>query len=571
MDSKKIAIIILVIVLAVVTFCVILNLNKTVEVAAEPVEKIPYNYFVLYTVENKAGVVDKTGKTVVSAKYTDIYIPNASKAVFLCYDEDNNFVVLNEKEEKIYTDFDEVSYLETSEATELVLESKVLRYSKDGLFGVLSIDGNILTEPIYEMITSLKNKPGVLLVKQEGKYGVIDTLGKEIIPIKYDSIVGDEYCTQNTGYSLAGYIVSEKTETGVMYGYINYAGEQVLGLQYETISRVLEYENQEDLFLVVRNKGKKGVFKNGKQIIDFNYQSINYSDKSNVFIVEKAGKYGFFTNEGDEILEPKYTQYDIAGDYISVHEGENTMLYDLNGNLINKDKYLSMIEVENSSYFIAVNEEGYYSIISKDVQINENYTYITYAYDDYFIFTNTDNKSGVLHIWEGTVIEPTYGSILNVEDTNILEARNDETGEVDIYNSEIEKVCTISGAIVEKINENYVRAYSDSQMQYFDKTGKAVKNTEVFKENKIYSYSQDGKFGFCDKDGKTIVEAKYDIVSELNEYGFAAVKQEGKWGVIDENGNVIVEPSYELETYYFPDFIGKYKLELVDTLHCIEI
>ena len=155
-----------------------------------------------------------------------------------------------------------------------------------------------------------------------------------------------------------------------------------------------------------------------------------------------------------------------------------------------------------------------------------------------------------------------YGSILNVEDTNILEARNDETGEVDIYNSDIEKVCTISGAIVEKIDENYVRAYSDSQMQYFDKTGKAVKNTEVFKENKIYSYSQDGKFGFCDKDGKTIIEAKYDIVSELNEYGFAAVKQEGKWGVIDENGNVIVEPSYEL---------GKYKLELVDTLHCLEI
>ena len=571
MDYKKIAIISIIIIIAIVTFFIIFNSNKTAEVVAEPVKIIPYNYFVLYTKDDKAGVVDRNGKTVISAKYSDIYIPNSSKDVFLCYDEENNLVVLNEKAEEIYTDFDEVSYLETSEATELVLENKVLRYTKDGLFGVLSIDGEVLTEPIYEMVTSLKNKPGVLLVKQEGKYGVIDTLGEEIIPIKYDSIVGDEYCTQDSGYFLAGYIVSEKTETGVMYGYINYAGEQILGLQYETISRVLEYENQEDLYLVVRNKGKKGVFKNGKQIIDFNYQSINYSDKSNVFIVEKTGKYGFFTNEGEEILEPKYTKYDIAGNYISVYEGEKTMLYDLNGNLINKDKYLSMIEVENSSYFIAVNEEGYYSIISKDIQINDNYTYITYAYDDYFIFTNADNKSGVLHIWEGVVIEPIYSSILNVENTNILEARNDETGEVDIYNLDMEKVCTISGAIVEKIDESYVRVYSDTQMQYFDKTGKAVKNTEVFKENKLYSYSQDGKFGFCDKEGKTIIEAKYDIVSELNKYGFAAVKQEGKWGVIDENGNVIVEPSYELETYYFPDFVGKYKLELVDTLHCLEI
>ena len=110
-----------------------------------------------------------------------------------------------------------------------------------------------------------------------------------------------------------------------------------------------------------------------------------------------------------------------------------------------------------------------------------------------------------------------------------------------------------------------------AEMQYFDKTGKAVKNTEVFKENKIYSYMQNGKWGFSDKTGKTIIEPKYDIVTEINEYGFAGVKSEGKWGIIDENGNVVVEPSYELETYYFPKFVGKYILELIDTLHCLEI
>ena len=568
MNQKKIIIAVVIVLALIVAFFVVQS-NLTEEVFVQKTVKVPYEYFVLYAKNDKVGVVDKTGKILIEPKYTDIFIPNQSKDVFICV-QDEESTVLNKEGKTIYTEYDEVSYLETSDATELVLESEVLRYKKDGFFGVLSIDGDVLTEPIYEIVTSLKNKPGALLVKKDGLYGVVDLSGKEIIPTKYDSITGDEYCLQDYGYALAGYIVSTKTDTGVMYGYIDYAGKSVLGLQYETISRVLEYDHPDDIYLVVRNKGKRGVFKNGKQIIDFNYQSINYSDKSDVFIVERSGKYGFFTNTGKKILDTKYTKYGIAGEYISVQEGENNMLYDLNGNLINKDTYLSMIEVENSSYFIAVNEEGYYNIISKDTQINEKYNYIAYAFGDYFIFTNEENKVGVLNVWTGTVIEPEYSSIVNVEGTQILEARNDE-GEVTLFDSSLEKVCTISNAVVEKIDENYIRAYSDSQIEYFDKTGKSVKNTEVFKGNKLYAYSQDGKWGFRDKAGSVVVEANYDIVAAFNEYGFAGVKKDGKWGVIDETGKTVVEPSYELETYYFPNFIGKYQLELVDTLHCLEV
>lgn len=396
MKSKKIIIFILIMIIFIIAF-IMIKFGKTEEVSIKKIEKIPYEYFVLYAKNDKVGVVDKTGKTIIEPKYTDIYIPNQSKDVFICF-KDEESSVLNKAGEKIYTDFDEISYLETSDATELVLETEVLRYKKNGLFGLLSIDGEVLTDPIYEILTSLKNKPGAILVKKDGLYGVLDLTGKEIIPVKYDSITGDEYCLQDYGYALAGYIVSTKTDTGIMYGYIDYKGKMILNTIYETISRVLEYDDINDVYLVVRNKGKRGVFKNGKQIIDFNYQSINYSNKSNVFIVEKTGKYGFFTNSGKKILDTKYTKYGIAGNYISVQDGENTMLYDLNGNLINKDKYLSMIEVPNSEYFIAINEAGYYNIISKDMNINEQYTYLTYAYGDYFIFTNIENKSGVLDI-----------------------------------------------------------------------------------------------------------------------------------------------------------------------------
>ena len=88
----------------------------------------------------------------------------------------------------------------------------------------------------------------------------------------------------------------------------------------------------------------------------------------------------------------------------------------------------------------------------------------------------------------------------------------------------------------------------------------------------LYSYqAEDGKWGFKDKQGNIVVNAKYDIVTELNEYGFAGVYQEGKWGVIDNKGNEIVVPTYELETYYSPSFVGKYLLEELEVVYCTEI
>ena len=60
-----------------------------------------------------------------------------------------------------------------------------------------------------------------------------------------------------------------------------------------------------------------------------------------------------------------------------------------------------------------------------------------------------------------------------------------------------------------------------------------------------------------DKDGNLKVQNDYDMVTELNEYGFAGIKKDGKWGVIDENGQVVQEPIYVLDEIS-PSFIGKY-------------
>lgn len=380
--------------------------------------------------------------------------------------------------------------------------------------------------------------------------------------------MGDDFSTAN-GYDKAGFIISEKTNSGIIYGYISNDGKMLITPKYESISRAQEYED-DDIYLIFMENGKKGVIKNKKVIIKPKYQTINYYNLSNIFVVSRNAKYGFYSNSGDEILPVEYTNYSIAGNYISVNRDDLMLLYDLHGNLVDTNNYKSIIETDNPTYFIAEDDMGFYSVISKDFTVGNNYKNLVYAFDNFFIFTTEEDKSGVLDVYSGVEVEAIYDYIIILENARALEARKGE--EVDIYSEKIEKVLTMKDAIVEKVSDEYFSVYSKKEKKFLDSKGNLVQNTDVYKDLNLYSYqSEDEKWGFKDKDGNVKVEAKYDMVTELNEYGFAGIYNNGKWGVIDSNGNIIAEPKYEIETYYEPNFIGKYLLDEGEFSYCTEI
>ena len=78
--SAVIAIIVVIIILGII---VIININK--DKAVETIQKEPYEYFNLYSLDEKVGVIDKEGNTIIESNYTNIYIPNPSKDVFFCF------------------------------------------------------------------------------------------------------------------------------------------------------------------------------------------------------------------------------------------------------------------------------------------------------------------------------------------------------------------------------------------------------------------------------------------------------------------------------------------------------
>ena len=244
--KKKIVFFVIVIV-AIITGIFVLKNNKKSN-DYELIKITGFDYF-KYVLNEKCGIIDKNGNKIVDAKYSDIIILNPQKDVFFCYN-DNDVVVMNAKGEKLYQNFDNVEPIKLKNvASTLNYEKELFKFKKDGMYGLINIDGKQIVKPQYELIENLQLREGNFLVKQNGKYGILNGNGVCIIKPTYDGIISDGFYIEKYGYSKAGYIVSNKSEDGYRYGYIDNQGKKYLDVEYNSIGRI-NNDNYKEIFLI---------------------------------------------------------------------------------------------------------------------------------------------------------------------------------------------------------------------------------------------------------------------------------------------------------------------------------
>ena len=127
---------------------------------------------------------------------------------------------------------------------------------------------------------------------------------------------------------------------------------------------------------------------------------------------------------------------------------------------------------------------------------------------------------------------------------------------IEIYNKNMEKTATMKETTL-TVYDNYIKLCSENERKYFDNDGNEITYDKIFPNLKFYAFKENDKWGFKDKEGNVKIEPTYDMVTELNDYGFAGTKQDGKWGVVNSDGTVIVDPTYEIK-WDEPEFIGRY-------------
>lgn len=489
--SKKISIIggiVAVLIILSLIFSIYIPNKKKIE---KEKEEKSASYYLLKQ-DNKFGVIDEKGNKIIEPKYTEIIIPNIHKAVFLCY-EDENEIVLDQKGSKILTKFNNIEAIKLENIiSESAYEKNVLKYEKDGKFGLLSLDGEIIVEAKYDEISSLGYKQGEILIKENDKYGIIDDKGKRIIKTEYDEITSDQYYNTEDGYKKSGYIVRITTQDGYRYGYFDYEGGKVLETEYNQIIRLTQIPKGNEAYLIASKNGQYGFFVNNNKIINTQYQSISYDNGIGMFIVERTGKFGAINEKGMEILKPEYSDLQINGIYMYTQKDDEEKIFDKNGNEVNIAENTTIEATSSPEYFIKIeqNETENYTLLNSKLEelTTQKYQYLEYLFGNYFIATNTDGKAGIIDDKENTIVEFQFDLIQTIKDKNVIQAINFETNITKIYNNEIKEIEQIKDIHIQNLND-YIKIYNDETEIYLDNNGNKIEDEnrleEIRKNNAI--------------------------------------------------------------------------------------
>ena len=561
--NKKIRWIIIGIVAVIIIAISIMAIINEVQLHYKVEEISEYKYFTLEQ-NQKYGVIDRNGNIVIEAEYGAVQIPNPSKAIFVCVKEYNEntkeyeTVVYNEKKEVLLSNYKNVQAISIYTNVNLTpYEKSVLTYKENGKYGLINLEGKQITKLVYDEISSINYKEGTFLVKQNELEGIINMKGKVIIKCEYESVTSDNYYSENGNKKQAGFIVSKKTEDGYRYGYANYRGTIILNPIYTQLERVTEIANEKGVYFIAFKNGQAGLLKNNKEILNYEYEDIQYNVLGSIFVTKRNGKYGAVNQEGTTVLYPEYDNVYTGGMYLNALKDKDIFIFDLNGNKIETNE-VSKTKTENANYYITIDKNNKYKVVdSKDnIIIDKDYTYIEYLPGDYFI-VERDSKSGIIDSNGKSVIELKYDSISRINETDILQMETNKN--IALYNLNMKEIVSMDNAIVKEVKDEkaYILLYSDTDFKYLDKKGNILTSQNLFENNPLFAKNINGRWGFVDKEGNLKVQNDYELVTDFNKYGFAGIKKDGKWGSINQNGEIVQEPTYDLKRN-IPEFVGKY-------------
>ena len=473
-----------VIIALAVTVMIIVSIVNIVKDSDKKVEIKNYTYYTAYNNE-KFGVINNEGETVIEPTYDDIIaIPNSSKPIFICtYDVDDvngtyKTKVINDKNEEILSGYEKIEAIDNYDSKQNIwYEDNILRVSKNGKYGLINFEGQEVLPCEYDEITALNGVRGNIIVKKAGNIGLVNEKGQTIISTQYKNIL-----TLKEEYKSEYIIVNENNQ----YGLISTSGTLIIEPKYEEI----KYLNSSNLFGVK----EAGVWKvinteDNTIVIDGGYEDI-IEAKAESIIVKKDGTYGIVTKTNEEKIQPQYEDLKYAF----------------------------------SIYYIA-KKDGKYGIINLENEVVVNFEYITMAY---------------------------------IENGGFIQADKTETETVIFDNNLGQKIV----GIVSEINtdKGYIKVYANNEYRYYNFKLEEKKSSDLLTANTLFLSKKDGKYGYVDKLGNIVVDYIYEDGTEQNSKGFAAVKKDGVWGSINKVGAIVKEPTINLDNSIYIEFIGEWHL-----------
>lgn len=430
-------------------------------------------FFSVYE-NGKWGVIDNTGKYVVNATYDEmIVIPDKNTDLFICtYDvdyqnESYSTKAINKSNNTILTDYQNVEAIENSNASEVWYESDILKFQKDGKYGLIDFKGKLVLDAEYDKIYALQGVRKNLIIEKGGKKGLVNTSMGEIII----NPVYDEVTTLSDSYE-NGYIVTANGK----YGLIN-ADAKVI---FEPLFDEIKHTSSNEYYAVVKDGKLQVINGAGEAKLTEGFDQIVDINGDNITLVIN-GVYGAEKIDGIVVIEPQYEDL----------------------------KYIF------GTYYIA-KKDGHYGVVSTTGENPIGFLYNTMSYIKKADIIEADDELLKTDIFDrnfNMVLDDVIVSDLNLDD-GYMRVRKDD--EYKYYNFKFEpktniEVFTTNTLFLAKENGKY---------GYVNKNNEKIVDCiyDDAKEQNQYGYcavKKDGVWGCLKSDGTVIVEPSVNLDENL--------------------------------------------------------
>ncbi len=358
---------------------------------------------------------------------------------------------------------------------------------KEGKRGIINSRGKeVLALKNWISFSKVKNKNSFLIINHLKQYGVINGEGKIVIPFgKYEKI---------QPFNSFGIT---QVNNGNLFGVINYLGKEILPLDsYDNIY----LDNKTDYLYLNKNDKCMFLSPKGELLSNKKYENISaLKGTNNYFIVYSRGSYGVLDFKGQEIIPVMYDRLHYGGEEIFMVKKNGKWIY-----ITNKNKtiiqQLDALEPFVSGYAKVI-KEGKYGIVNKqgklivdfgkydDVRDNENGLFVV----------KKEGELGVVNVDGVEIVAPKYQKISNFKGGFAVVSLEGKYGIINAEGREI-KACKYEE--LRKVHDKGLKA------SIFVKDSMYVPSKKV-----LVRYKEKGKYGLFNSKGKQLLKAAYHKIN----------------------------------------------------------
>ena len=519
------------------------------EFSLDSVKTFENNY--LMTFQNgKRGLIASDGDFIVQPEYKNIIIENGKVKgkkfrEWLAFDNSNRLLATYAYDE-IIPKGEEIYKVTVGEAQALIHQSDSLLTSfsnfeiqkqfeewilieQNGKSGILHFDGNMFLEPKYDSIRFVKHV-FIVKYKRDGKRGwsLVNKLGNVITDQVYDEIdwLGDSYY---------------KAKRDNYWGVINSLGKEIIFCKYDSIVQYTEGK------LLVKFLGEDGILNlDGNWEILPQNKDIEIVDPIRYLIRSPYGSYVAYYPETKD-FSAEYFLYKHGERYLEKTLDNKFGLLDEEGKRVIHPEFDEISALQEDSIYYAKSEKGY-SFISKSGQImnaNDDRFEAINDMTEEFIGVKIDGRWGFVNINGKLRISNQYENIgpyneglapikilgrwgyINKREDLIVQPRYDT-----VYHFQ-GGICEV----VRKGKYGLINAKGQITLEceydslYRLKTGGFI----TVKENKK---------GLVSDEGRLLILPRFDDIVDLDN-GFVIASRKGMYGLMSNDGVSIIPMIYK--------------------------